>query len=52
MRFSLYELSFALILTGARFLATTRGMVGGVWFGNTRRHRGAYHSSGKGGHKL
>ena len=30
MRFSLCELSFALILTGARFLAPARGMVGGV----------------------
>jgi hypothetical protein len=30
MRFSLCELSFALILTGASFLATARGIVGGV----------------------
>jgi hypothetical protein len=30
MRFSLCERSFALILTGARFLATARGIVGGV----------------------
>jgi hypothetical protein len=30
MRFSLCERSFALILTGARFLATARGTVGGV----------------------
>jgi hypothetical protein len=52
MRFSLCECSFALILTGARFLATARGIEGGVYVETREGVGGAYHCSGEGGHKL